>query len=399
MRKPAILFVDDEINVLKSLNRLLWNEDYEIVTESDVEKALERLKNRTFQIVVSDYRMPKMNGLMFLKKVRKISPDSLRIILTGHADIDITLRAINEGHVYKFLTKPWDSQSLIMQIKDAVEFQNVLQERNALEEALVEKNKELTDINENLERLVEERTQQLLQAEKMATLGQMASQIGHEMRNALQIFKGNFQMACQYRSNDERFQKYTIRCTQSFDRLEIYSRNLLTLGKPKPSNLCKFNIIEAINKTIDKLNEINILKYYDISRNYNFSSQEIYGDPVQIDQMITNLLINAHHAMQQSGELSIGVQCGDARDFVDISIQDTGSGIAEENLDKVFEPFFTTKPEGKGTGLGLAVIKKIVDNHHGKIMIRSKVNQGTTVTVSLPLSDISRNQTILEQAK
>ena len=128
------------------------------------------------------------------------------------------------------------------------------------------------------------------------------------------------------------------------------------------------------------------MKYYTIQKEYQENLPLIYGDSSQIEQVFTNLFINSHHAMNNNGTLSVVIKAPNDKKFIEVYIKDTGKGIPEENLEKIFEPFFTTKPEGKGTGLGLLAVKKIVEAHKGYINVNSQVNIGTTVIIGFPIS-------------
>jgi len=387
MKIRRLLLVDDEENVLKSLLRLLQGDNYEIFTASNGKEGLELIIKNKFQIVISDYRMPEMNGAEFLKQVRKISPDTIRLILTGYADIDIAVSAINEGHVYKFITKPWDGDLLKVTVKRALDFYDLIQEKEELSKELVKKNAELQTINKNLEKIVEERTQQLLHSEKMATLGQMAGQIGHEINNILQILLGRMELIKNQKVDNKLVEEFLKVISEQCNRLRIHTRNLLTFGRPVPPDFKNIVIKDTLEKTIDNLMYAGVLKYYKINKEYLNNLPLIYGDITQLDQIFTNLIINAHHAMEGNGVLTVALKLSDDNKFVEVLIKDTGKGIPEENVEKIFEPFFTTKPEGMGTGLGLSVVKKIMESHKGYITVDSKVNSGTTMILRFPPSD------------
>jgi len=386
MQNHSILIVDDEENVLNSLLRLFRAENYEISTASNGKDGLELVKEKNFHLIISDYRMPVMDGIEFLKHVTKISPDTIRMILTGYTDVNVAVSAINEGHVYKFMVKPWDKELLKVQVKRALEYYDLVQEKQALNKELSKKNEELKEINENLEEMVEERTKQLLQSEKMATLGQMAGQIGHEIGNILAILKGKMQLI-EIKKRDSKYIEEALEIfSQQHDRLEMHKNNLLTLGKPKPVEFKNVNLREILENTIDNLFDAGILKYYTIQKKYQEDLPSIYGDTSQIEQVFTNLFVNSHHAMYNNGTLSVVIKTPNDKKFLEVYIKDTGKGIPEENLEKIFEPFFTTKPEGEGTGLGLLAVKKIVEKHKGYINVESQVNIGTTMIIGLPIS-------------
>ena len=113
----TVLLVDDENPIRKALTRVLKFEPYTVLDCGDPFEALEIVKSHPIHLVVSDHTMPGMNGMDLLRKVRLVKPDVVRIILTGNADLDMAMRAINEGAIYRFLTKPWDNNDLLIAIR------------------------------------------------------------------------------------------------------------------------------------------------------------------------------------------------------------------------------------------------------------------------------------------
>lgn len=132
MSRHAILLVDDEPNVLKAFQRALRKEPYILLTAQSAEEGLKLLEAREVSLVISDYNMPRMNGLEFLKSIKTQYPHILAIMLTGQAEIQIAVQAINEAGVYKFIQKPWDDQDLKITILRALESLDLLTERNRL---------------------------------------------------------------------------------------------------------------------------------------------------------------------------------------------------------------------------------------------------------------------------
>lgn len=159
----TILCVDDEANVLKALRRLFMDEDYDILTAESGEQGLEILNETPgLQVVISDYRMPSMNGVDFLKKVYERQPETVRIVLSGYADTAAIVSAINEGQIYKFIPKPWNDDELRVTIAKAVELYFLQRENNDLSRELQATNEELKIINDNLEKMVQERSEEIL---------------------------------------------------------------------------------------------------------------------------------------------------------------------------------------------------------------------------------------------
>ncbi len=161
MTMQRILFIDDEINILNALKRLLHHESFEIETTTSPEEALKMISQQDYAVVVSDQRMPGMEGTQLLAEVRRLSPDTVRILLTGYADTQAAISAINEGAVYRFLTKPWDDEDMRLTLRQAVGYYELVSENKRLEALTQEQNLELKDLNKNLEDKVVERTQQI----------------------------------------------------------------------------------------------------------------------------------------------------------------------------------------------------------------------------------------------
>ncbi len=158
-----ILCVDDERNVLKSLRRLFMDEDnYEIfIAESGAEGLEVLAEEGDIRMVISDYRMPEMNGVEFLRQANEKWPETMRIVLSGYADTASVVEAINEGQIYKFIPKPWNDEELLSTVSAALEHQELRWEIKNLNEELQKKNTELQEVNDNLENLVVQRTEAL----------------------------------------------------------------------------------------------------------------------------------------------------------------------------------------------------------------------------------------------
>ncbi|HPS20075.1 MAG TPA: response regulator [Candidatus Omnitrophota bacterium] len=126
-KKYSILLIDDEESILHALERLFHRlSDCNILTETDPEKALEIVSKQSIDLVISDQRMPVMEGVKLLKKVKEISPDTLRILLSGYSDIDLLVGAINEGEVFRFVSKPWDNEGLLSMVQFALKQRTIM---------------------------------------------------------------------------------------------------------------------------------------------------------------------------------------------------------------------------------------------------------------------------------
>jgi two-component system NtrC family sensor kinase len=172
MTKKTILIVDDEPNVLKALKRLLMDTDYDVLTAESGEAGLKLFEQHKIRLVISDYRMPGMTGVEFLSKVKERFPDTIRIILSGYADVAAIVDAINNGHVYKFIAKPWNDQEFLTTIMRSFDQYQLAQENFALNSELQIKNKELLELTASLEEKIKLRTADLEMKNRALTIAQ-----------------------------------------------------------------------------------------------------------------------------------------------------------------------------------------------------------------------------------
>jgi response regulator RpfG family c-di-GMP phosphodiesterase len=165
-----LLLVDDEDNILRSLKRVLRKEPYELVTAASGDEALTLMEEQRFDLVISDARMPGMDGPTLLANIRKRFPWCIRILLTGYADINSTVSAINEGQIYRYISKPWDDDELRLILRQALAFQQSERRRLALEKLTRKQNRELKELNATLEEKVRDRTAELKETADMLDL-------------------------------------------------------------------------------------------------------------------------------------------------------------------------------------------------------------------------------------
>ncbi|PLX90916.1 MAG: phosphohydrolase [Desulfuromonas sp.] len=150
-----LLCVDDEMSILRSLNRVLMDEDCEVLTANSGAEALEILAETTdLALIISDQRMPEMTGVEFLQQAKEIRPDAYRVMLTGYADINATMDAVNKGEIWRYITKPWDDEQLILLVRDALKHYNLQRENQRLQGIVQRQNEELKEWNDRLKQRV-----------------------------------------------------------------------------------------------------------------------------------------------------------------------------------------------------------------------------------------------------
>jgi len=161
MEQHTVLFVDDEVNILKAVQRLLRHEPWKVLVASRAKEALEILDGEPAQVVITDQRMPEMSGVDLLSVIRERHPDVVRMMLTGYTEINVAVDAINRGAIYRLITKPWNDEELKATIRQALEQHELKREIKRLNQITREQNFKLQDMNRNLEGKVRNRTQQL----------------------------------------------------------------------------------------------------------------------------------------------------------------------------------------------------------------------------------------------
>jgi two-component system NtrC family sensor kinase len=262
---------------------------------------------------------------------------------------------------------------------------------NQMTERLKAANKELVDWGTTLEKKVEDRTRelvemqaQLIQSEKLASLGKLAAGIAHEINNPLGgvliythlLLEDTDKDSSQY-ENLKKIVKETTRCKNIV-------KGLLEFSRPKEPEMVPTDIHEALNRALGIFEPQALFQNIKVQKEFS-EIPRIIADSSQLQQVFTNIIANAAEAMAGNGVLTIRTSLEKQTDRIKIELSDTGHGIKPENMTRLFEPFFTTKEVGKGTGLGLAISYGIVQKHQGSIEARSEIGKGTTFTVILPV--------------
>ena len=299
-------------------------------------------------------------------------------------------------------------------VQDVTELASYYQAQKCLSEQLEQEHTALSLLNKKLEAA----QNQLLQSEKMAAIGQLAAGVAHEINNPIGFVNSNLQSLQDY--NDKLlkllsfYQKlvhkigsppyfaleqdmlkrhqFEFICSdlpdlinesiEGLDRVAVIVKSLKSFSHVDSSEWQYANVIEGIENTLKIA--ANQIKYKAVVlRNFQDNLPELYCQPMQLNQVFLNLLVNAAQAIEERGEISIEVSATES-EFM-IVIRDTGSGIAAQDIRKIFEPFYTTKPVGTGTGLGLSLSYSIVQKHKGEIKVTSTLGVGTSFTVILPI--------------
>ena len=363
--RPRVLLVDDEPALLESLRDLL-HRDAELETALGGAAGLELAVRFQPHVVVCDMRMPGMDGATFLAAIRERVPSAVRILLTGHADIDAALRAVNDGGVFRFLTKPCPAATLRRALRDAVEHHRLV-----------------TADRELLAARLDQLSSQLVHAERLATLGTMSAAMAHEMNNALTLLTPAIyavQLAAEAGQPAER--EDLDRLIKGRDRLLAHSRQVLAIARRRPRAVEDVDVCAVVREVATLLRDVGVTKRVAVALELPAGPAPVTIDQGELEQILVNLAKNAVDALGGGGHLTLRVAPAD--DVIRIDVADDGCGIPADALAHIFEPYFTTKPPGLGTGLGLPVVRSLVEGADGRISVASAPSVGTTFTVELP---------------
>jgi C4-dicarboxylate-specific signal transduction histidine kinase len=394
--KPMVIFVDDEPILLKSLNRIVENEPYDKQFAATGLQALEIIKQTPAHVIVSDLKMPEMDGLALLKEVRRKYPDTVRIILSGQTDIGLALEAIHAGNIYRYIAKPYDERELLETIRQALETWQIKAEKRQLQARLAEQNKQL-------ERRVKERTEQLLAIERQAELGRYAAQIVHNLKNPLQAVVGHISIAKVSLENDTPNMAYIHKnlnlADKAADNLTRIISGILQHAKNADHYAHQWTQLNQVIAGSLQFLEANYTFKYEVEKELDLAGDLplIWANPFHLQQILDNLINNALDAMQECRQKRLTITTRAAPDEVILTVCDTGAGIAPECLPLIFEPDFTTKPPDKGTGLGLASVKTMVESYAGRVETAPNLPRGTQFIVALPLANQEKRNGLRHQ--
>lgn len=381
--KHTILFVDDEPEVCKALARVVRKEPYTAIFVGSGQEALNIMGVQTVHIIVTDLKMPGMDGTRLLEQVARRFPLTIRLVLSGLDDSATILDAIRAGQIYRYILKPWDTHELRLTIRQGLDMFKLQEDRRRLVAQIENHNRQLEDT-------VRQRTEQLLKIRGQAEIGKYASELVHNLNTPLHCIAGALEFAGLLVAEpdldrDKLSKSLEVSKTSAEDLKKIVGGILLHTREGASYHLEKVDVNAVVRQELDFF-EINPLFRDEVRREIDLAPVPliVMGNRIQIKQIIDNLIKNALDAMEESSTRTLFVSTRERDAQVQIEIGDTGCGIAPEHLEKVFSPEFTTKPVGKGTGLGLASVRTMVNAYSGDIDIKSQPGQGTRVTLNLP---------------
>ncbi|MFH1379422.1 MAG: response regulator [bacterium] len=375
-----LLVIDDEESVTDLIPVIFSDTEYQVVTANSPQEGIDMLDNNTFNVALVDIKMPGKDGIEVLQQIKDKNPDIEVLIMTGHATMEQAILAL-KNDASDFILKPFDANEIVLPVEKA--FKNY---------ELKAKNKRL------IKELSEERDRLVKMNKKLMELDQMKSSfvstVSHELRTPLTIIHSTVNNIIDgivgevppYQT------KWLNMIKQNAQRLSALIEDTLNMARLESGrvdmNRERVDIAGLVKKTAENLSELAQKKNITITANIPENIPHVDANPGRIEQVLTNLITNAIKFTPEQGRIEVFVVRKGS--YISVSVQDTGIGIAHENLVSIFDRFRQVQnkqdPRVKGIGLGLAIAKEIIAQHNGRIWAESGPGKGSRFIFTLPFS-------------
>jgi DNA-binding response OmpR family regulator/anti-sigma regulatory factor (Ser/Thr protein kinase) len=376
-----ILVVDDDKAMARSIESVLNTQRYKVQTVHSALTALEKIKEGVFDLVLLDVMMPEMTGFQLIDALDRSNLDTYFIIMTGDSSMESAVEAIRRG-ASDYLKKPFEPDELLIRVENII------------------KQKQLRSEHIRVEGQKKQLEMELYQSQKMEAIGTLAGGIAHDFNNILSIILGNSELALDSLQELDPIRQNLEQIFTAANRAKEITYQLLSFCRKGDSKQHPLNLNTIIGESL-KLMRASLPTNIEIRQNLLDGSHAVLGDATQIHQIMINLCTNAAHAMQDKGgriEVSLkNVTLEPSHDaqykglppgnYIKMIVSDTGHGINPQIMDQIFDPYFTTKDVGKGTGMGLSLVRGIVKSHGGEIRVDSKPGEFTNINILLPVID------------
>ncbi|WP_244154298.1 sensor histidine kinase [Desulfospira joergensenii] len=366
-----ILIVDDEEDIRDVLAISLADMGYEVLEAENGEAAMALFREKNPMIVLTDIKMPGMDGIEILKKIKSENPYAQVIMITGHGDTDIAIRSLKHEAI-DFITKPISGQALEISLKRARE--KIITRR------------QLNAYTESLEELIREKT--MLQ-DNLANLGVMIGSISHSVKGLLTKLDGALYLidsALKKEDPDQLADGMDI-LKQTIDRIKKMIFDILYYSKERELKIESIDLVKFANDVADTCEPKAAPNKVRIERDFEDGAGRFKADPEHMRAALINILDNAVDAcIEDRSEKDHSIEFRAAKDKEEIvfEIRDNGIGMDPETREKVFNLFFSSK-QNKGTGFGLFITKNIIRQHGGSIHLKSAKGKGTCIHIRVPL--------------
>ncbi len=357
MAQERIYCVDDEADILTLYRVILSQEGYAVTEISSGEKALEQIYQKNPDLIILDEKMSNLSGMELCVRIRddKTLPYIPIIMVTGINSRERKIKSLERG-IDDYILKPFDHEELLAKVQVMLRIKRLYND-------------------------LRKTRQDLLKAERLAAVGQLAAAMAHEIRNPLSIIGASVQFLKNKITvqDDRREMMDTI--LRKIAEIDGTIRELLVIARPIKMNYAIIDLNACLQNISGFIREKCLAHRVNLHFKFDQDLARIRGDEEHLQRTFLNVLLNALDSMPGGGELYISTRQED-KDTVCIEIKDTGEGIGTEDIEHIFEPFFSRKVSG--SGLGLFMVKMIIDELKGEIKIDSTRHQGTTFIIFLP---------------
>lgn len=391
MINQTVLFVDDESNVLLALKRLCRKESFEMVFARSGVEALEIMKLQTIDLVVSDLRMPEMDGSELLVEIGRRYPDTPCVLLSGNADLPSVVKALNEGKLSYYFEKPWSDDQFKFVLRRLLNQRGLEQKYKALLETVSGQNEILIKKAEEI-------------SDQVELKNRFFAVMSHEIRTPLNGIHGVLQLMRDHQGLDAKSRRLVDVALSSSSDLGRIVNNVLDYSKIRSGEMQleirPFCVRSMIQDIFELMLPVAEAKNIQLKCDANLPDKEFYyeGDDYRIRQVIMNIVCNAIK-FTESGWVKIRTPTIANNDF-EISVEDTGIGISEDRQALLFQEYkmlgTTHARKFGGTGLGLSICKCLVELMGGDIQVESNPGEGSMFTIRIPLQQIAPNSSSLK---
>lgn len=372
-----LVLVDDEADFRQTLAKRLARRDIVPREAGTGEECLLILAKEPADVVILDVKMPGMNGIEVLDHIKKEYPKTEVILLTGHASTQDGVEGMKSG-AFDYLNKPVELEHLLGKIKQAHEKIRQDEKIRVSEEKLREAKFRV------------QMGQQMIAAERLASLGTLAAGVAHEINNPLAIMTeaaGWMKLILKKEKpaqmpRKQDFELALQKIQTSIERARRITHQLLGAARKDDSVLADVDLKRLVDEAIELVSREAKNKDVEIVQEIDPSAGIISSYLYQLRQVMINFLTNAIHAIGSGGKITIIIE--GMNDSIKLTVRDTGKGIPKEHIETIFEPFFATKSPGEGTGLGLFVTRGIIEKLGGTVEAESRLGEGASFYVVLP---------------
>jgi signal transduction histidine kinase len=383
--KPCLLVVDDEPDLVQSVQDLLRFE-YRVLGATRASEGLKLMQTERVHVVMSDQRMPEMTGVEMLRRIKETHPDTIRLLFTAYSDMAAVIDAINQGSVYRYISKPWEVEDLKATLRQAYDYYRLQEERRVLVKEVQSKNVMLASANAELRRANDIKKAFI----KVAS---------HELRTPLTILLGLSEHAVRMTKTMPELHALAERIRQAgfrlSERVDQMVKLLLAEQFERPLQPQDVEAAALIRSATNEINHFVDTRQQQLDVSIPQDLGTLHVEPDKIRDSLVQLLVNAIKFTPDGGAIRLSA-ARTAEGRLRVAVTDTGMGIAPEDLPRIFDPFFTGfdvsrhssgtfEYDKRGLGLGLSMTKAFVEMHGGKLTVVSTLAKGTTFTMDLPV--------------